>query len=174
MKSVPKVSMAIALLLTVGLPATAEDTEWQTPHTAWGAPDLEGVWSNETLTPFERPLGQAQKRFVTPEEAAAAAARIQAARARDAQARPPKTKPPPLGGNVGAYNLVWMDFGTSVVATGRSSLVIDPPDGRVPVRPEAEALIDSRPRLPKLLVQTFQGRTERRFGQRACFNFCHE
>ena len=142
MKSIPKISMAIVLSLTVGLPATAEDGEWRTPRTAWGTPDLEGVWSNETLTPFERPVGQAEKRFVTPEEAAAASARIQAARARDAQAGPPKTQPPPLGGNVGAYNLVWMDFGSSVVATGRSSLVIDPPDGRVPVRPEAEARRD--------------------------------
>ena len=141
MKSALTVAMAL-LVLPVGLSATAEITEWRAPRTAWGAPDLEGVWSNETLTPFERPVGQPDKQFVTPEEAAAAATRIRAARARDAKAGPPKTEAPPVGGNVGAYNLVWLDFGSSVVGTGRSSLVVDPPDGRVPVRRSAEARRD--------------------------------
>ncbi len=136
--------LTIAVAVLLALPATtdAEDAEWQVPRTVWGTPDLDGVWSNETLTPFERRLGQANKPFVTPEEAEAAAAGIRAARARDGKAGPAKTEAPPVGGNVGAYNLVWMDFGTSVVGTGRSSLVIDPPDGRVPVRPEAEARRD--------------------------------
>ena len=136
--------LTIAVALLLALPATtdAEDAEWQVPRTVWGTPDLDGVWSNETLTPFERRLGQANKPFVTPEEAEAAAAGIRAARARDGKAGPAKTEAPPVGGNVGAYNLVWMDFGSSVVGTGRSSLVIDPPDGRVPVRPEAEARRD--------------------------------
>ena len=46
------VAGALVLVLTVGLSADARSAEWQTPHTAWGAPDLEGLWSNETLTPF--------------------------------------------------------------------------------------------------------------------------
>ena len=146
MKSVLAVAMAFLLVLP-GHPATAKDSDWKTPRTAWGTPDFDGVWSNETLTPFERPVGQAEKQFVTPEEAAASAARIQAYRSRDAQPSPPKTEPPPVGGNVGGYNLVWMDFGSTVVETRRSSLVIDPPDGRVPVRPEAEARRDTSRRL---------------------------
>jgi len=142
MKSKLTLATTLLLVLNAGFSANAQQTEWQTPRTAWGAPDLQGIWSNETLTPFERPLGQAEKKYVTAQEAAAVAARIQNVFARDAAPRPPKTKPPPVGGNVGAYNLGWMDFGSSYVATGRSSLVIDPPDGRVPVRPEAEARRD--------------------------------
>lgn len=136
------VAVTIVLMLPAAMPALAQDAEWQVPRTAWGTPDFEGVWSNETLTPFERPVGQAEKQFVTPEEAAAAAARIQALFARDAKAGVPKTEPPRQGGNVGAYNIGWMDFGSSVVSTRRASLVIDPPDGRVPVRPAAEARRD--------------------------------
>lgn len=147
MRSVLAIVIGILHVLPVGLAAETRDTGWQIPRTAWGTPDLDGVWSNETLTPFERPLAQADKPFVTPKEAAAAAARIQAARARDAVVRSPKTEPPPVGGNVGAYNLVWMDFGSSVVGTNRSSLVMDPPNGRVPVRPEAEARRDEARRL---------------------------
>jgi hypothetical protein len=133
----------LALFIVCTVQASAEPDQWQAPRTAWGTPDLQGMWSNETLTPFERPVGQADKPFVTAEEALAAASRIQAARARDLKQGPPTTEPPPVGGNVGAYNLVWLDFGSSVVGTGRSSLVIDPADGRVPVRPEAEARRDA-------------------------------
>ncbi len=112
---------------------TAHAGEYQVPKTPWGTPDLDGIWSNETLTPFERPEGQGA--FVSEEQARRAAEGIRAARVRDGKARENVTAPP-RGGNVGAYNLVWMDFGSEVVQTGRSSLVIDPPDGRVPVRPE--------------------------------------
>lgn len=141
------IAAVLVMLLVLSLPAMAEPDAWQTKRTAWGAPDLQGVWSNETLTPFERPEGQADKHFVTEEEAAAAAAGIQAAMARDAAAGPPTDTPPPVGGNVGAYNLGWMDFGSSLVGTMRSSLVIDPPDGRVPVRASAEARRDESQRL---------------------------
>src|SRR5213076_2658981 len=45
---------------------------------------------------------------------------------------------PPAPGDVGAYNQFWFDSGTKVVATRQTSLVVDPPDGRVPLKPEAE------------------------------------
>jgi hypothetical protein len=142
-----KQMIAILVAVVFGVTATAEDGDSDIRRTAWGAPDLSGIWSNETLTPFERPVGQADKQYVTAAEAAAAKAGIQAAMARDAATITPKTQPRPAGGNVGAYNLGWMDFGSSLVATGRSSLVIDPPDGRVPVRVEAEAKRDEAVRL---------------------------
>ena len=126
--------------------AAAQSPDWQLPRTSWGAPDLQGTWSNETLTPFERPIGQPDKLFVSKEEADAAASGIKTARNRDAQTQEPKTEPPRAGANVGAYNLVWMDFGTNLVSTGRSSLVIDPANGRVPVRPEAQARRDEAQR----------------------------
>lgn len=137
----PSKSAIASLLFAVS--AFAQAAEWQAPRTSWDAPDLQGVWSNETLAPFERRVGQADKQYVTAEEAAAAAAGIQAALVRDATAKAPSTEPPPRGGNVGAYNLGWMDLGDGLVGTGRASLVVDPPNGRVPVRADAEAHRDN-------------------------------
>ena len=123
--------LSLVLLISVGMLVHAEDSEL--PRTAWGAPDLSGVWSNETLTPFERPAGAPE--FITPAQAEAAKLRIQTARARDGAVRKDVT-PPPKGGNVGGYNLVWIDAGSDVVSTGRSSLVVTH-GGRVPVREAA-------------------------------------
>ena len=110
-------------------PAGAAKT-WTPPHTSWGEPNVQGIWTNETITPFERPSELAGKQFLTEEEAAdleTQAAQRRAARELD-----------PGPGNVGAYNLFWLDAGTEVLSTRQTSLVVDPPNGRVPVRPEAE------------------------------------
>ena len=109
--------------------AAAQDAELVLPRLPDGQPDLQGVWTNATITPFERPAELADKAFFTAEEAAAYEARIVGAR----------TDAPPRAGDVGNYNQVWFDQGTRVVETLRTSLVVEPPDGRVPVRPEAEA-----------------------------------
>ncbi|MEQ1911945.1 MAG: hypothetical protein ABMA15_24205, partial [Vicinamibacterales bacterium] len=102
---------------------------WTQVRTAWGDPDLQGTWTNETITPFERPTDLANKPFLSPAEAAALEARAAGQRdtADDAPAR---------SGDVGSYNQAWFDSGTKVVSTLQSSLVVDPPDGRVPLRPE--------------------------------------
>ena len=107
---------------------------WTPPRTAWGEPDLQGTWTNETITPFERPKALADKAFLTEQEAAAI--ERQAAQQRegaDGSSRP---------GDVGSYNQVWFDSGTKVVSSRRTSLVVDPPDGRVPVRATAEKTRD--------------------------------
>ena len=103
--------------------------QWTQVRTAWGDPDLQGTWTNETITPFERPTNLANKPFLTPAEAAALESRAAGQRdsADDAPAR---------AGDVGSYNQAWFDSGTKVVSTLQSSLVVDPPDGRVPLRPE--------------------------------------
>jgi len=121
---------AVLLLVLAGATLAAAE-KWTAPRTAWGDPDLQGTWTNETLTPFERPASLADKPFLTEQEAAAI--ERQAATQRDSadgSSRP---------GDVGNYNQFWFDSGERVVSTRRSSLVIDPPDGRVPLRPEAEA-----------------------------------
>jgi len=103
---------------------------WTPSKTPDGQPNLQGVWTNATITPFERPAGLRDKAFLT--EAEAERFERQAATTRDEEA-------PPRAGDVGNYNQFWFDSGDRVVSTRRTSLVIDPPDGRVPLRPEAEA-----------------------------------
>ncbi len=110
-------------------------------RTADGHTDLTGVYDLATLTPVERPNGLGA--VLTDEEAAKL--EKQAAARRDLLAQPSKgdREAPPLGGdgsvgaagNVGGYNNFWIDAGSSYVQIDgqrRTSLVIDPPDGRVP------------------------------------------
>jgi hypothetical protein len=106
---------------------------WTPARTADGQPDLQGTWTNATITPFERPTSLGDKAYLT--KAEAEALEKQAADRRDEDG-------PPRAGDVGSYNQFWFDSGERVVSTRRSSLVIDPPDGRVPLRPEAEAARD--------------------------------
>ena len=101
-------------------------------RTADGQPDLQGVWTNATITPFERPAELSGKQFLTDSEAAKL----------EEQAKQNRVDRPPAPGDVGGYNQSWFDSGTKVVSTHQTSLVVDPPDGRVPVRPEAEAKRD--------------------------------
>jgi hypothetical protein len=113
--------------------STARPTGWQPSRTADGQPDLQGTWTNATLTPFERPAALGDKAFLTDAEAAAVEQQV---------ARQRTEEGPPRAGDVGTYNQFWTDSGDKVVSTRRTSLVIDPPDGRVPLRPEAEARRD--------------------------------
>ena len=99
-----------------------------------GQPDLQGVWTNATITPFERPATQGTKAFLTEEEAAAVEKRTLERRVETDNTRP--------RGDVGSYNDFWMDSGTRVVGTRQTSLVVEPADGRVPVTRAAEKMRD--------------------------------
>ena len=133
-------TVVAALALALPAAAGAQD-EAASPRTAWGDPDLQGVWNNATLTPFQRPEALGTQEFLTEEEAAAVAqgnvdrnAELWEAPARRAEA----------GGNVGAYNNFWMERGRSVVPTLRTSVITDPPNGRLPaVTPEVERWLGS-------------------------------
>ena len=139
---------AIIVGLAAGpLLALASASAQDTPRTAWGAPDLQGVWDFRTITPMERPEERADQAFLSDEEAATLG---QAAVDREVELanRPARRTEVDPSGNVdrgvdgapGSYNSFWFDRGTSVIATRRTSLVVDPENGRIPpLTPEAEA-----------------------------------
>lgn len=108
---------------------------WSVPRTVDGHPDLQGIWTNATITPLERPRHLADRRQLT--EAEAAALEEQAARRRET------ADDNLVKGDIGSYNQFWFDSGSKILPTRQTSLVVDPPDGRVPVRPEAEARRDA-------------------------------
>src|SRR5215510_582942 len=103
---------------TAGKPAAGAKA-WKAPKTPWGHPDLQGTWTNTTTTPLERLPEAADKQVLTEEERADLARKV--AQRVNADTRRP--------GQVGAYNEFWFERGT---LNTRTSLLIDPPDGKVP------------------------------------------
>jgi len=112
-------------------PAPSAPADYSPPRLASGKPDLQGLWSNALLTPLERPADLADKPFLTEEEAREYARKRVETTNRDNRQGDP-------GADVLlAYNDFWWDSGNSVVKTLRTSLIVDPPNGRVPELTEA-------------------------------------
>ena len=128
--------------------ATADARE--PSRTAWGDPNLQGViWSFATITPLERPAAYAGRERLTEEEVVAL----------NAEALTRGDQPPPPG-DTGAYNAFWFDRGES---TGRTSLIVDPPDGRIPFTPDGRQRLDER---RALLGRPAHGPEDRSPGER--------
>ena len=119
--------------------ANADDAAMQT---AWGHPDLGGMWDYRTLTPLERPAAFADKAFLTPEEARGFREMLQARLLVDERGNRDEDAAADLEG---AYNDFWFDWGEELSGNLRTSLIIDPPDGRLPPLTEAaEAYLRSQ------------------------------
>jgi hypothetical protein len=123
----------VPLLLALSASASASAwAEFEPQRTAWGTPLIEGIWDFRTLTPYERPADFADKAVLTPEEAEAYRASLVAAN--DVDNRGDEA----LVDVEGAYNSFWWDFGTELNEDLRTSLIVDPPDGRLPdIKPAA-------------------------------------
>ena len=115
--------------------------KWVVPRAPDGHPDLQGNWTNGTITPVERPSGQ--ERALTKDQVV----RLEKIRADTIEKLQKDSDPnrpaPPKGGDgtvgaagmVGGYNYFWIDAGDRVAAVNgefRSSLIIDPPNGKIP------------------------------------------
>ena len=99
--------------------------------TSWGDPDLQGVWTNHHGVPLERPGNLAAKSELTSQEVEALEAAAAASRDRA------------VPGQVGAYNSFWLESRERSFSR-QTSLIVDPPDGKLPLRPDVKAVIDAR------------------------------
>lgn len=136
--SLPPASAIISSFLFASFSApvlAAED--WINARTPDGQPDLQGMWTNDTITPMERPSSLAGKQFLNADEIAAMEAGVAQRRATSDANIVVES-----GGNIGGYNQFWMDSGDTVLSTGQTSMIVDPPSGRAPIRAEAEARRD--------------------------------
>ena len=130
--------------ILVSLPAAAQyspssDRTSAIPRTEEGRPDFTGIWTNITITPLERPQNLANKEFFTPQEAAQYEKDLVTNRNRDQRERGTQRDV------ASAYNDFWWDSGTKVVKTRRTSIIVDPPDGRIPkLTPERQQALAAR------------------------------
>ena len=137
--------MIVAVVLVAPLPAAAQSDGGSTPRvTADDQPDISGIFTFRTLTPLQRPEALAEQENLTAEEAATFEASERTRLNRDLF--DPESGAPSAGyqsrseGGVLSYNEFWYERGIELTKDKRTSLVVDPPDGRIPFTTEfAEA-----------------------------------
>ena len=115
------IGVLTALLVGATMPPPVHSqTDWTASRTPWGAPDLQGLWNYNTLTPLERPSAHEGRASLTDEEAAAA---LEAAAERATQDEPRQD-----------YNPFWSERNavTHISADRPTSLIVDPPNGKLP------------------------------------------
>lgn len=138
--------LALAAASLVALTAAAQSTgssKWKAPRTENGYPDLQGTWNNATITPMERPAQYGDRRALTEDEVRkleqaendfVEASNKATDPTKGVEEIPNQCRPGFTGANCG-YNSFWVDTGYQVVRIGgepRTSMLIDPPNGRMP------------------------------------------
>jgi hypothetical protein len=134
-----RIAVCLAGLVVVGLAVApvAVAQHGEIPRTPSGRPDLSGTYDISTLTPMERPEELGETMALSAEEAAEIAENQRQRRARRNAPSDPNRGAPPEGGSVGGYNNVYIDNGDAafqIDGQWRTSILIDPPDGRYPPR----------------------------------------
>lgn len=126
---------ACSVLLLACSGVSAQD--YLVPRLANGQPDFSGVWTNDTITPIERPAALSDRAFLSEDEIASMEHNIAVRREVN-----DNNIVVEAGGSVGGYNQIWLDSGDTVLSTGQTSMIIDPPNGRAPIRESALATRD--------------------------------
>ena len=135
-------SLLVLCLATAaaGLFSAAAAQQWVMPRTPDGHPDLQGNWTNGTITPFQR--GEGRGPVFTLEEVARLEGRAEDRVVSGAEPSDPDRPLPSAGGDIGSYNDVYFERGVRVAVINgepRSSLLTNPPNGRrPPLTPEAQ------------------------------------
>ncbi|HLZ76033.1 hypothetical protein [Phenylobacterium sp.] len=148
--SAASLSAASALALATAA-FTAPSAPYHAPKNAFGQPDLQGNWTNATITPFERDKKYGDRLALTDAEVKALEGQNAALVAEGNKPTDPKAKVTDLPTDCGrgftgvncGYNSAWVDPGTAIIDMGgikRDSIIVSPADGRLPpMRPEAQA-----------------------------------
>lgn len=171
-KTIPTKFLIIAASMMLSSTLLAQD--WEMPRTPDGKPDLQGIWSNATQTPMERPADFGTKGFLTEEEAFSQESEWRS-RIENANAPSDPERAPPEDGNADAgYNNFWVDRGTNVIQINdeyRTSIVVDPSNGQIPMLEGVinNTLAGQLRAIPG--VQQFDGPELRPLGERCLLSF---
>lgn len=139
-----RISTLSSILFCAFTPLFMVADGWLPPRTEYGQPDLQGFWTNVTQTPIERPTELGEKQSYTEAEATALLQDALKQEADKAAPLDPARPPPELGGRIGQEaDINFSDTYSNVLQVRgeyRTSLIIDPPNGRFPFAPDARDL----------------------------------
>jgi len=157
-------------ILVIALAPAATAASYHAPRTAFGDPDLQGLWTNASLTTLERPDG-IKTLVVSPDVAAQYEAANKKRLAENDKPTDPSKGAPPAADDPGGYNSFWLDYGSKFgVVNGeiRSSWITDPADGHVPysAKGRQEMLASAVPQF-----RNFDGPEVRSLGERCIVGY---
>jgi hypothetical protein len=161
---------ALALAASLALAATAQAADYHAPKNGFGQPDLQGTWTNASLTSLQRPA-MFKTLTLTEAQAAALEKRRAAARAQADKPTDPSSGAPPSGNDPGGYNASWTDPGVSLGRIGgqvRTSWIVEPADGQLPYSAAGKAAYVEALRKAR---NSWDGPENRPLGERCILGF---
>ena len=160
-------ALAVSVFLAAGAAMAAD---YHAPKTGFGQPDLQGVWTNASLTSLQRPA-MFKTLTLTDAQAAALEKRRAAARAQADKPTDPNSGAPPSGNDPGGYNASWTDPGVSLGRINgqvRTSWIVDPADGQLPYSPAGKTAYVEALRKAR---NSWDGPENRPLGERCILGF---